>query len=79
MNWHTTLKTIYSKLRANSLSHIADDLHQRQLMGGTGGEVLDLILSKLIEIRGENPEIYSIIKEEVDELIDYAKSIGYLR
>ncbi|MEO5600199.1 MAG: hypothetical protein ABIR06_04655 [Cyclobacteriaceae bacterium] len=78
MNWHNTLNEIYSKLNACGYSEISTDIHEGQLSGGTGGEIFDIIISKLIAIKTNKPHVYIIIKVEIDSIIEYGKSIGYL-
>jgi hypothetical protein len=79
MNWHNTLRSIYSKLDANGFHEISRDIYQGQLSGGTGGEIFDIVITKLISIKNNEPNVYEIIKTETDSLIDYGKSIGYLK
>ena len=78
MNWHRTLYDIYQKLEANGYRDISESLHNEQLTGGTGGEVLDLILSALLHIKDTRTDVYTVIRKEADELIVYGKSLGYL-
>jgi len=78
MNWHLTLKTVYKKLEDNGYAAMADELHEEQLKGGTGGEIFGLVLTKLLSFKETSPEVYSLIEGEVNEFIDFAKRIGYL-
>ena len=79
MNWHENLYEIYSQLESNGFETLWKEIHEAQLEGATGGENFGLVITKLIFIKRNQPEIYSIIKTEVDEMIDYGKSIGYLK
>lgn len=79
MDWHRTLQVIYSKLESNGFSDVADDIHEGQLRGGTGGEIFDIVITILNSLRNNRPDAYQIIKPEIDTLIHYAKSIGYLK
>ena len=79
MNWHNTLRSIYSKLDANGLSDISRNIYEGQLSGGTAGEIFDIVLTKLISIKNNEPNVYKVIKPEIDSLINYGKSIGYLK
>jgi len=79
MNWHKTLQVIYSKLESNGFSDVAHEIHEGQLSGGTAGEIFDIVVTILISIKNNQTDVYEIIKSEVDSLIDYGKSIGYLR
>lgn len=79
MNWHNTLEIIYSKLQSSGYPDISTDILEQQLSGATGGEVFGAVVSKLISIRRDQPEVYEIIKSEIDSFIEYGRSIGYLR
>lgn len=78
MNWYNTLKDIYQKLEDAGYPEIKKDIHEGQLSGGTGGEIFLIVLTKLIELKRNNPKVYVIVKKEIDELIIYGKSINYL-
>lgn len=47
-----------------------------QLIGGTGGEVLISVCSQLLEIKKREPDVYSLIESNAEELIKYANSLG---
>lgn len=79
MNWHNTLEIIYSKLEGNGYPDISADLYERQLSGATGGEVFDAVVSKLITIKRDQPEVYKVIKSEIDSFIEYGRRIGYIK
>ena len=79
MNWHNTLEIIYSKLEGNGYPDISADILERQLSGATGGEVFGAVVTKLISIKRDEPEVYEIIKSEIDSFIEYGRSIGYIR
>lgn len=78
MNWHKTLYEIYQKLEANGFGDVSESLHTEQLKGATGGEILDLILSALIALKKQKPDVYAVIRREADEIMAFGKSIGYL-
>jgi len=79
MNWHNTLNIIYSKLEAHGYPAISKEIHEAQLSGGTGGEIFDLVISRLVSIKKNKPDVYAIIKSEIDSLIEYGINIGYLK
>jgi len=78
MNWHKVLKNIYHKLELSGFQVIKDDIHEGQLSGGTSGEIFSIVLSKLLEIKRSNKEVYQLVEIEIEEFIRYAKSINYL-
>jgi hypothetical protein len=77
MNWHITLKQVYSKLNLAGYENISKDLYEAQLSGSTGGEILDIVLTKLYNLEKNEPAAYSHIKDEVNSLKTFARSIGY--
>lgn len=78
MNWHQTLTNIYYKLKESGFPELSREIHDEQLKGSTGGEVLMLVLTKLMNIRESQPEAYKVIHNEAESLFEFAKSIGYL-
>lgn len=78
MNWHNTLKEIFQKLELSGYNKIKEDLHEGKLSGGTGGEIFSIVLTKLIDIKRHNPDVFRVIEKEIEEFIRYAKSINYL-
>jgi len=75
MNFFAVIENIKLILKKNHHESIAQELLELQLAGGTGGEVLISVCSKLIEIRKTLPNVYRIISKDAEELINYAKSI----
>lgn len=56
--------------------NISAEILDAQLVGGTGGEVLISVCSKLIQIKKNEPEIFKIIEFPANGLIEYAHSLG---
>jgi len=78
MNWHKVLQEIYSILESNGHDSIAKQIRQKQREGATGGEILDIVLTELLHLKKDRVDVYLRIKTQVDSMIEYAKSIGYL-
>ena len=78
MNWHEALEEIYAKLESHGYEEMSVRIRTRELEGGTGGEIFDIVLSELLSIKETRHEVYDLIKPEVDSFIDFAKTIGYL-
>jgi hypothetical protein len=78
MDWHQMLKKIYIKLERAGFPQIAGEIHDAQLSGGTAGEIFDIVLTTLRQLKSENPKAYQVIEGEADELFAFARSIGYL-
>lgn len=76
MDFFNKIELIKDILNRNGYKDVAAIILDAQLSGGTGGEVLIMVCSKLLTIKQRNKEIYSLIKSDAEELIAYAKSIG---
>jgi DNA repair protein RadC len=77
MNFLEKIELIKSKLTKVGESKLVEEILDLQLSGGTGGEVLISVCSKLLEIKRTNKH-YQLIKKETEELIQYANSIGLI-
>ena len=53
-------------------------LTDSEMTGSTGGEIFDILISRILEIQQEKPLIYEIIKNESEQILKYAKQIGHL-
>lgn len=78
MNWHNTLAQIYQKLEESGYADLSLELKTEQLKGGTGGEILSLVLAGLLSLRDLHPDAYSMVETEAEGMIEYGKEIGYL-
>lgn len=78
MNWHKKLKEIYNKLEEEGYYSIKREIYEGQISGGTAGEIFSIVLDKLINLKQTNHQAHEKIKSEIEEFIEYAKSINYL-
>lgn len=76
MNYIEQIGVITSTLRAGGFEPLAEDISELQLSGGTGGEVLISVCSRLLGIKGAVPQAYALIRAQAEQLITYANSIG---
>lgn len=76
MNFLESIESIKKILDNAGKSHFSAQILDLQLSGGTGGEVLISVCSKLLDIKELDNATYQLIKEESEKLIKYAKSIG---
>ena len=79
MDWVTNIKSIYHILDKNGLQHVSFEIGEDHVKGGTPGEMLILLVSKLMDIKENRPEVYALIKEETEWMIAYARKIDYIR
>ena len=59
LDWVTNIKSIYHNLDTNGLHHVAFEIGEEHVKGGTPGEMFTLLVHKLIEIKSERPEVYA--------------------
>jgi hypothetical protein len=76
MSFLRKIEGIKDKLSLAGYPNFVTEILDLQLSGGTGGEVLISVCSKLIEIKHTNRDAYLIIEDESDDLINYCKSLG---
>lgn len=76
MNYIEKLDAIRLTLNNNSYQNISDTLSDRMLAGSTGGEVFSIACSTLMGIEDYNYDAYILIKNDIEELIKHANSIG---
>ena len=79
LDWVKNITSIYEILKKNGLHHVAFEIGEEHVKGGTPGEMFTLLVHKLIEIKRERPEVYALIKEETEWMIAYARKINYIR
>lgn len=77
MNYIEKLNAIRLTLNNNGYQNISDTLSDRMLAGSTGGEVFSIACSTLMGIEDYNYNAYILIKNDIEELINYANRIGY--
>ena len=78
MNWFDKLDIIKEKLLKAGREDLVEEIVQFQYAGGTPGEIFASIVYRLSKYEKEEIDAYVLAKPEVDFLINYAKSIGYL-
>jgi hypothetical protein len=79
MNYPEKIEIIKNKFQQNGFNKDADEIKNCQEVLGTPGEVFACISFFLNTIRKNNTEAYQIAKEEIDAIIEYAKSINYIQ
>ena len=79
LDWVTNIKSIYHILDTNGLHHVAFEIGEEHVKGGTPGEMFTILVHKLIEIKRERPEVYALIREETEWMLAYARKIDYIR
>lgn len=78
MKFLETFETIKAKMQKGGFTIEAEKILQCQIALGTPGEVFACITFHLNNLYINSSPAYIIAKEEIDEIIKYAKSINYI-
>ena len=78
MNISKILKKITAILKTENFSEEANYLIESESIGSTGGEIFDILLGRLIELKKNNSIAYKKIKDQANYIFEYAKEIGRL-
>lgn len=68
MDFFNKTELIKKTLNQNNYKNISESILDAQLSGGTRGEVLLIVCSKLLDIKKANSKAYLLIKENAEEL-----------
>lgn len=60
----------------NGFNREVDEINERIASGSTGGEIRGAVLHFLFHLETENPNANAVIIEQINELRQYADSIG---
>lgn len=77
MDWIATVVSIRNKLTEHGFSDTASRITEAQMVLGTPGEMYLAVMNELLHIRKNHTTEYQLIEREVNELLDYGKSINY--
>ena len=78
MNISIILKEITSILKRENFFFFFNYLIESERIGSTGGEIFDILLGRLIELKKNNSKAYKKIKAQANFIFEYAKEIGRL-
>lgn len=76
--FYDKVKNISDKLSDSGFENYGRKLADLIIEGGTVGEKFVGVANELNKLKSQNHDIYLIAQSEIDEIINYAKSIGYL-
>ena len=77
MNWIEKVVTIKQTLSQHGHAATAARITAAQMVLGTPGEMYLEVMNELLRIRRASPDEYQLIEPEVNELIQYGRSINY--
>jgi hypothetical protein len=78
VDWVIKITEIKAKLLVHGLKEVVMEIELAQQTVGTPSENFSVTLNKLIEISLLYTKANSIIHKDLEELTNYAKSLGYL-
>lgn len=76
-NYLATIEQIKSILQSSNQPKLLHQINNGLLMGGTHGEKFSIICSLLKTYEISNPQVFHLIEGPANELLSYAKIIGY--
>lgn len=77
MDWIATLNRVKEKLQMNGYDQTVNRIIDAQMVLGTPGEMYIEVMNELMDVRKRLPQEYKIIEQEVEQLLDYGKSLNY--
>lgn len=79
MDWIKKVVLIKKKLSLHGYNDVASRITNAQMVLGTPGEMFLEVMNELLNLKKHSPDTYQIVENEVQELIEYGKSINYFR
>jgi len=76
MNHLELIEKIIRKLSNAGFMGLAQEISEAQASASFGSELIMKVSHCLLKIKNGRKDVYSTISSEVEELIDYANSIG---
>jgi len=77
MNWIELVNQIKDKLSQFGYKDTAIRITAAQMVLGTPGEMYLEVMNELLNIKKHSPNEYELIEKEVDQLLEYGRSINY--
>ncbi|MEO9218964.1 MAG: hypothetical protein ABI315_10350 [Bacteroidia bacterium] len=78
MNWIEEVNVIKNRLLKSELTSSYQEILNAQLVLGTPGEMYSEIMNILLKWKKQNNEEYISNRNEIEQLINYGYSIGYI-
>jgi hypothetical protein len=77
MDWIATLSLIKEKLQMTGYDQTGNRIIEAQMILGTPGEMYIEVMNELLDLKRRSPREYEIVEIEVEQLLDYGKSLKY--
>lgn len=77
MSWAERAQNIYRLLNEAGLEDIVDQMVEEYGIGGTPGEMFSIVCTWLAKMRNKNGEVYKLIKEDADKILEEGIQIKY--
>lgn len=78
MNWIEEVNIIKNRLLKSELTSSYQEILNAQMVLGTSGEMYSEIMTILLKWKKQNNEEYISNRNEIEQLINYGYSIGYI-
>jgi hypothetical protein len=76
VDWSKTYSKICEQLEQENQQNLSQYLQEALAVGSTGGEIFDIAISRLLELRHRN--VSKEVQDMIAEILNYAKSIDHL-
>ncbi len=76
--FYLKIDKIICKLNEIGCDDLSDLINEKIIEGVTIGEKFIGVVFELINIKKSNNKIYSLIKNEIDEIIKHSKKLNYI-
>lgn len=77
MDWIVTLNVIKEKLQSAGYAESVNRIVEAQMILGTPGEMFIEVMNELLDLKNRSVSQYELIAKEVNELLEYGKSLKY--
>ena len=75
-NYLEEANKIVDILKKENKSAVVKQIENARLMGGTEGEIFDIICSLLKTYEISNPSLFNLIRKPAEEIYQYAENLG---
>ncbi|MEO6329761.1 MAG: hypothetical protein ABIO55_12550 [Ginsengibacter sp.] len=77
MSWGERVQNIYRLLNEAGFKDVVDQMIEDYAIGGTPGEMFSIVCVWLAKMRNRNREVYKLVKEDADKILEEGIQIKY--
>ena len=78
MNVQIIVDVMCNTLEKKGCGELVSYLKECESIGSTGGEIFDLLLDRLMNIKLNKPSVFKYIENEAEQIFNYAREQGHL-